>query len=225
IPGSNEAFYIPEFVTHSEEEYLIRKINEPQQKWKQLVNRRSLYGSAVILILTGGELTAKNTLVPQAIPAYLIASPDGGPNHVILNKPGQRIMLWKWALFSLTNAYHPVVTPISVGSHAVFHYFQYKKIQSESPETPDGRVIDTKPRLSALLQPRNAIITAGALYVSHLHAGSLSTYLGFGTEIANWNLFSSDTMKDLMRQWETLKRETRYSLTCRDVAKVFKEPF
>ncbi|KAJ7574020.1 hypothetical protein C8J56DRAFT_980513 [Mycena floridula] len=238
IPGSNEAFYIPEFVTHSEEEYLIRKINEsPQQKWKQLANRR--------LQLLGGELTAKNTLVPQAIPAYLTsypdiiprikstgafkASPHGAPNHVILNEylPGQGIMPHQDG-----PAYHPVVTTISVGSHAVFHYFQYKETQSESPETPDGRVIDPKPLLSVLLEPRSAIITTGALYASHLHgiedleqdvviAGSPPTFLSSGTEIANWNLVSSHTMKDLMRQGGALERETRYSLTCRDVAKVF----
>ena len=67
--------------------------------------------------------------------------------------------------------YYPVVATISLGSHAVFHYYEYKA----ELETDDlaishgGRIIDMSPVLSVLLEPRSLIISSGTMYTSHLH--------------------------------------------------------
>lgn len=234
LPGTNEVFYIPNFVTEDEELYLLRKITgSPQVKWKKLANRR--------LQLFGGELSAKNVLVSQEMPAFLTTypniierikstgafsqSPHLAPNHVILNEylPGQGIMPHEDG-----PAYHPVVTTISLGSHAVFHYYQYRPETETEPATNASRSIDPKPVLSVFLEPRSAVITRGSLYTNHLHGirdiegdeilikgSSGHVSLGeFDLPIANWDMTS-------VRDPGTYRRGARYSLTCRDVAKVF----
>ena len=66
IPGTSDAFYIPDFVTPEEEEYLIRKVrvlacqmrdvryltaikqivDSPRQKWRYLAHRRCVNGAS-----------------------------------------------------------------------------------------------------------------------------------------------------------------------------------
>ncbi|KAJ7092449.1 hypothetical protein B0H15DRAFT_833961 [Mycena belliarum] len=238
IPGHDACYYIPDFLTEKEEEYLIRKIEEyPQQRWKQLTNRR--------LQLWGGELTSKNVLISQAMPPFVnaypdiidrlkgtgafTASPHGKPNHIIMNEylPGQGIMPHEDG-----PAYFPVVATISLGSHCIFHYYQYKK--DDAPERAEGRSIDSTPVLSVLLEPRSVVISEGALYRAHLHAireieedvvtaGNAPAppmLTDLGVPVANWDkVTGADTVR-VMSEGGALKRATRYSLTCRDVEKV-----
>ncbi|KAF9262042.1 hypothetical protein L218DRAFT_960641 [Marasmius fiardii PR-910] len=192
IGGSKEVFYIPSFITEDEEEYLVRKIVEsPRQKWKNLANRR--------LQLLGGQLTAKNILIPEPFPSFIDKYPDivarlkntgafqgaphGAPNHIILNEylPGQGIMPHEDG-----PAYHPVVATISLGSHTMFHYYRYKSGEEgaiegaiegadlgpkaqKDPITITGRSVDPVPVLSVLLEPRSVVITTAKFYTSHLH--------------------------------------------------------
>ncbi|RPD63402.1 hypothetical protein L227DRAFT_591907 [Lentinus tigrinus ALCF2SS1-6] len=194
VPGTSSTYYIPEFVTEDEEEYLIRKIEEaPQPWWKRLNNRR--------LQIWGGDLTKKQTLIPQDMPAFVNQYPDvigrirdlgvfrgsahGEPNHVIMNEyaPGQGIMPHEDG-----PAYHPVVATLSLGAHTIFHYYQYKQDdpsnpgpQAPPPSAPGapagmmgapsatGRPIDPTPILTLLLEPRSLVITTSSLYESHLH--------------------------------------------------------
>lgn len=56
-------------------------------------------------------------------------------------------------------AYHPVVATLSLASHAVFHYYQYRssEIQKEGEEealSPRGRTIDPQPVMSIFLETR-----------------------------------------------------------------------
>lgn len=100
----------------------------------------------------------------------------------------------------------------------------------------NGRSIDAKPVLSVLLEPRSAIITTDDLYTSHLHGidETLSdTFVGRGwlrhatgeeVLIANWQNIGDENIHEVVRHGGTLTRAMRYSLTCRDVAKV-KEAF
>ncbi|KAJ6625973.1 hypothetical protein B0H10DRAFT_1870821 [Mycena sp. CBHHK59/15] len=242
IPGHDACYYLPDFLTGDEEQYLIRKIKEyPQQRWKQLANRR--------LQLWGGELTSKNVLVTQAMPPCVdtypdiiarlktigsfTASPHGAPNHIILNEylPGQGIMPHEDG-----PAYFPVVATISLGSHAVFHYYQYKQdALGATPESrAEGRSIDSTPVLSILLEPRSVVISERSLYTTHLHAiraveedsitaGNAENppmLTDLGVPIANWDKVTGDETIRLMSEGGTLKRSARYSLTCRDVEKV-----
>ncbi|KAI0651109.1 hypothetical protein C8Q79DRAFT_931487 [Trametes meyenii] len=195
VPGTSNTYYIPEFVTEEEEEYLIRKIHEaPQPWWKRLANRR--------LQIWGGDLTAKKALIPQDMPSFVSQYPDiigriqetgvfqgsahGKPNHIIMNEyaPGQGIMPHEDG-----PAYYPVVATLSLGSHTMFHYYKYNTDTDISEDTPvqtersagtttaagplnvsgSGRPIDPNPVLSLLLESRSLVITTSSLYTSHLH--------------------------------------------------------
>lgn len=135
--------------------------------------------------------------------------------------------------------YHPVVATVSLGSHAVFHYYGYKKEgNTENPEdpkaTPDGGPIDSTPLLSVLLEPRSVIITTSTLYTSNLHGiqeleedvlvltenNQEPLVAGLGTPIANRHMLAGMTERTVAQSGGVIKRGTRYSLTCRDVERV-----
>lgn len=240
VRGCEGLYYVPDFVTEEEETYLVRKIKEsPQQKWKQLANRR--------LQLLGGEITPKNVLVSQPLPSFLNKFPDiisrlkgtGAfksslhcePNHVILNEylPGQGIMPHEDG-----PAYHPIVATISLGSHAVFHYYRYTPEENGDEPMTNGRTIDNTPALSVLLEPRSVIITTEVLYKEYLHgiedietdtiraadATQGSKFTDTNTPIQNFHLLTSEKAVRAVSEGGTMKRDVRYSLTCRDVEKV-----
>ncbi|KAM5533487.1 hypothetical protein V8D89_012824 [Ganoderma adspersum] len=245
VPGTTTTYYIPEFITEDEEEYLIRKIQEaPQPWWKRLQNRR--------LQIWGGELTAKKALIPQDMPPFVNLYPDivgriralgifkdsahGEPNHIIMNEyaPGQGIMPHEDG-----PAYHPVVATLSLGSHAVFNYYRYKPdsdpsplpgVQISAPNEPissTGRPIDPVPVLALLLEPRSLVITTSALYAAHLHGidGLLEDKFEEDgrppqDRIANYDLLRGTAERATIANGSILERGMRYSLTCRDVEKV-----
>ena len=73
-------------------------------------------------------------------------------------------------------SYYPVVATLTLGSHAVFHYYRYKPDNAtldsaEGPNTSNGngKAVDTTPVMSVLLEPRSLVITMSDLYTSHLH--------------------------------------------------------
>ncbi|KAI5887992.1 uncharacterized protein SCHCODRAFT_02515323 [Schizophyllum commune H4-8] len=251
FPEGTGVYYIPNFVTVHEEEYLIRKIQEsPTQSWKQLKNRRQ----ALFYIK---DITPKNVLLARELPAFVTSYPDvisrlkateafessphGQPNHIIMNEycPGQGIMPHEDG-----PAYHPVVATISLGGHAVFHYFRYAPEgegdaedaigAKESSTTNHGRRIDPKPVLTVLLEPRSVVITTGTLYKTHLHGirditedAFMSATLDSGprlpdldVQLDNWDLLADKELRKAISEGKTIPRTTRYSLTCRDVARV-----
>ncbi|RDB17733.1 Alpha-ketoglutarate-dependent dioxygenase alkB 6 [Hypsizygus marmoreus] len=211
------------------------KITEvPQQKWKQLTNRR--------LQLWGGEITSKNVLFTQDMPYFVevypdiiprlkrigafASSPHGAPNHVILNEPHED-----------GPAYYPIVATLSLGSHSVFHYHRYKTEGAhELTRTAigNGRIVDPAPALTVLLERRSLIISRGPMYTSHLHgirgitedrisrddSSNAPILTDMGVEIANWDMLSGEEVKRVMQEGGVLKRDVRYSLTCRDVERV-----
>ncbi|KIJ41132.1 hypothetical protein M422DRAFT_75676 [Sphaerobolus stellatus SS14] len=250
VPSSlEEVFYIPEFVSEAEEEYLLRKINESSAvKWKTLPNRR--------LQIWGGELTNSNVLIPRAMPQFITEYPDlirrlrntgvfskskhGEPNHIIVNEylPGQGIMPHEDG-----PSYHPVVATLSLGSHAVFHYHRY--VEEEEPaqpeistSTPDlkgnsrGKPIDLSPVFSLLLEPRSLVITAKSLYTNHLHSIDPIERDLFNTDegsdndgdgrrrIANVDMLKDEQIRRAVKEGGVFERGPRVSLTCRDVEKV-----
>ncbi len=66
-------------------------------------------------------------------------------------------------------AYHPIVATVSLGSHAVFHYYRYTPEENGDEPMTNGRTIDNTPALSVLLEPRSVIITTEVLYREYLH--------------------------------------------------------
>jgi alkylated DNA repair protein alkB family protein 6 len=138
-------------------------------------------------------------------------------------------------------SYHPVVATISLGSHTIFHYYSYKSDNvlatagSAGQPSTAGRLVDSTPVLSLLLEPRSVIITTSSLYTSHLHgiqelnediivaaAGEDQMPLvgGLDVPIANWHMLTGEKERSIMQNGGTLRRGTRYSLTCRDVERV-----
>ena len=84
----NSAYYIPNFITEEEEEYLIRSVNEaPKPKWTQLKNRR--------LQNWGGVPSSKGMIIepmPDWLTTYckkiaqLNIFEGNTPNHVLVNE-------------------------------------------------------------------------------------------------------------------------------------------
>ncbi|KAI0946284.1 hypothetical protein AcV7_010302 [Taiwanofungus camphoratus] len=193
-------------------------------------------------------MTTKGVLVPEDIPAFVHkypdiikrieatgvfqSSPHGAPNHFILNEyfPGQGIMPHEDG-----PAYYPVVATLSLGSHAMFHYYQYKPQavsangDNNTNSSENGRPIDPTPVLSVLLEPRSLIVTQSSLYTSHLHGIDdvvedvflqASNSENCSVRIANLDLLKGTEEREAIINGGVLKRGIRYSLTCRDVAKV-----
>jgi alkylated DNA repair protein alkB homolog 6 len=133
-----------------------------------------------------------------------------------------------------------VVATLSLGSHAVFHYYRYKSTEEAVRSDEDisgkehagkGRVIDKMPVISVLLEPRSLVITSRELYASHLHgiddvavdvfpAPSIGLEFPTRLRLANLELISDTIMKEAVANGGSVDRHVRYSLTCRDIARV-----
>ncbi|KAH0834082.1 hypothetical protein J3R83DRAFT_11366 [Lanmaoa asiatica] len=163
------------------------------------------------------------------------SSPHKEPNHVILNevsgmRPSHHMPHEDGPM------YYPVVGTVSLGSPTVFHYYAYNAENNQTPydvaRADSGRTIHLKPVLSVFLEPRSVIITTGDLYASHLHGidevthdvflgdGRLRCPSGEEVLLSNWRIVRAEDMRDVLRYGGTLRRQTRFSLTCRDVEKV-----
>ena len=134
-------------------------------------------------------------------------SPHGAPNHVLVNEyvPGQGIMPHKDG-----PAYYPVVCTVSLGSSICLDIYD---------NNSDG-TRKAHPQWRILQEPRSLLITTDYLYADYLHGiAEITTDLHLShTTVANWSL---------LRSPEKLAggnndRQTRTSLTFRDVIKVLK---
>ena len=126
------------------------------------------------------------------------------PNHCLINEylPGQGIHPHEDG-----DAYFPIVATVSLGSHIVLDM----KLKDGSQKEKTFRILQ---------EPRSLLVTTGDLYTECLHGISevkvdedLSP-----DDIANWSLLGDQ--KSFVNR--TAIRETRVSLTFRDVKKVQK---
>lgn len=131
-------------------------------------------------------------------------SPHLAPNHCLINEylPGQGIHPHEDG-----DAYYPVVATVSLGSHIVLDI----KEKSSQINTKGWRILQ---------EPRSLLITSGELYTDCLHGISeVGVDENLGREgIANWALLGERTPFTEGRA----VRDTRVSLTFRDVNKVQK---
>ncbi|KAK0829035.1 hypothetical protein LTR73_004669 [Friedmanniomyces endolithicus] len=215
-------YYIADFITAEEEAFLLRSI--PSNRWVPLSHRR--------LQALPSRLTANNTLLPSPLPAWLehpvlerLKSLDGifadaphGINHCLINEylPGQGIMPHEDG-----GAYYPVVATVSLGGSTVLEVSQKPTADSESAETP--RDPNTRAGLKTwriLQEPRSLLITCGSAYTETLHgiAEDIEDVDLSEHTVANWSLLG-DTQHNFAQGGRS-KRETRISLTLRDVKKV-----
>lgn len=212
----DKGFYVPDFIAQEQEAHILGEIEKlPSTKWTTLTHRRLL---SLPSQLTG---TARDTLLAASMPAFLIktildkfkdlgvfeGSPHGAPNHCLVNEyqPKQGIMP-----HTDGSAYYPVIATVSLASHTVLNIYE-KNEQGER---------ETKPTWRILQEPRSLLVTSGNMYKDTLHGITEveeDTGLGPGS-IANWDLLGDKQAY----QDGTARRETRISLTYRDVLKVSK---
>jgi alkylated DNA repair protein alkB family protein 6 len=140
-------------------------------------------------------------------PHIFARSPHGRPNHVLINEypPNTGIMPHKDGA-----AYWPAVCTVSLGSSLCLNLYKSKE---------DG-ALDPTPVWRILQEPRSLLITTGDLYTEYLHGiEPIAADVDLSEQtVANWNLLRSPS------QFESglNQRQTRTSLTYRDVLKVSK---
>jgi len=196
------AYYIPNFITESDEVYLIDHISKtPSPRWTQLKNRR---------LQNWGGVPHPKGMIAEKIPDWLnrFVSQvnkvgmfgDKLANHVLLNEylPGQGIMPhFDGPMF------HPVIATLSLGSHCVEHFYREK-----SGSQQDKEIV-----ASIFLEPRSLLILKDDLYHEYLH----------GIEEISEDNLSGDVLNVQNRDIGVAKqRETRISLTIRHVPKTSK---
>jgi len=115
-------------------------------------------------------------------------------------------------------AYHPVVATLSLGAHTVMHYYDLPA---------------RMPALSLLLEPRSLVVTTREQYTARAHGiDAVAEDHVRASELANAAMLSCGGSCGAVLQTEdgdgndggvvVLQRKTRYSLTCRDVARAMK---
>ncbi|KAJ5678895.1 hypothetical protein N7462_007139 [Penicillium macrosclerotiorum] len=222
-----DAFYIANFISKEEEELLLQKIaSAPLPRWTHLSHRR--------LQTWPSPLTKSNALLASPLPGWLVSpiieprftelrvfhdAPHHAPNHVLVNeyRPGQGIMPHEDGA-----AYHPLVATVSLGAPIVLDLYEKKPGPSASSSFASA-ASDTPARNSqfrVLQERRSLLITRGRLYTDFLHGIAETTTdreLGPDT-ICNWSLLGEQEPYRMGRY----ERQTRTSLTFRDVLKVAK---
>lgn len=204
----------------------------PLPRWTQLSHRR--------LQTWPSALTSTNTLLAAPLPPWLTSpiitprfqalgifadAPHGAPNHVLVNEyqPGQGIMPHRDGA-----AYYPLVATVSLGAPIVLDLYERNSnsnsdsdsLHSEhEPDRSQPRPHD-KAQFRILQERRSLLVTRGRLYTELLHGiaeksadGDLGPH-----SICNWDLLREPDLYGC----GMLTRETRISLTYRDVLKVAK---
>uniref|UniRef100_A0A1D1XI67 Putative alpha-ketoglutarate-dependent dioxygenase ABH6 n=2 Tax=Anthurium amnicola TaxID=1678845 RepID=A0A1D1XI67_9ARAE len=184
-------FYIPNFISTSEESQLLHNINgTPISKWKSLKNRR---------LQNWGGVVHEKGLLPQDLPPWItkitqrICKQTGlfpSPiNHVLINEylPYQGIMPHQDG-----PAYFPVVAILSLGSPVVIDFTPHPRLSEDTihvenmpvkSATIGGSVVnsctwsdessckqvDIRHPSSLLLMPGSLLIFKDDAYVDYLH--------------------------------------------------------
>ncbi|EON69342.1 hypothetical protein W97_08602 [Coniosporium apollinis CBS 100218] len=201
-------YYIPNFITAEEETAILEKI--PPSRWHTLHHRR--------LQAHPSTLSATSTLLAAPLPPWLLnpvvkrleeygvfsETPHQAPNHVLVNeyRAGEGIMPHEDG-----GAYAEVVATVSLGAATVLDFDQDR----DNISAPFSRILQ---------EPRSLLITIGSAYTELLHGiASVETDTDLNEEtVANWTLLGEpDRFADGKSE-----RETRISLTYRDVLKVSK---
>jgi alkylated DNA repair protein alkB family protein 6 len=191
----------------------------PKARWRQLTHRRlqtwpsdlvkdTLLDSRPLPDWLETPIVSRILSLPVADgePNMFADSPHGRPNHVLVNEypPNTGIMPHKDG-----SAYYPVVCTVSLGSSLCLNLYKSKE---------DG-ALDPEPVWRILQEPRSLLITTADLYSEYLHGiEPISADVDISEQtIANWSLLRSSVFRDGLNQ-----RQTRTSLTYRDVLKVSK---
>ncbi|KAF2249141.1 hypothetical protein BU26DRAFT_426018 [Trematosphaeria pertusa] len=225
-------YYIPNFISEEEEASILQKI--PAQRWISLSHRR--------LQAHPSTLTKNNTLLTAPLPPYLVNpvverfkaidifanTPHKEPNHVLINeyRRGQGIMPHEDG-----GAYAPVVATVSLGAPICLEISRKPASREDENGATLQEPADTPPSLPLstpsyniptriLQEPRSLLITTGSAYTELLHGIApleVDEDLGSAT-VANWDLLAEPYVFE--ESGRRNERDTRISLTYRDVLKV-----
>ncbi|KAL8808602.1 MAG: hypothetical protein Q9200_004205 [Gallowayella weberi] len=199
-------YYIPGFLNPAEQSQLLQKVNSvPLPTWRHLSHRR--------LQAHPSPLTPSNILLAAALPPWLqepiiprlisipmteddrenifTKTPHHAPNHCLINEYTPGQGIHPHEDGA---AYHPVVATISLGAPIV------------------------------LEEPGSLLISMGEMYTEHLHGIAEvevdeNLHEGKGGVI-NWDMLGPEWKERFDKEGGKWKRETRVSLTFRDVLKV-----
>ncbi|KAJ5354790.1 hypothetical protein N7541_005834 [Penicillium brevicompactum] len=221
----DDAFYLSDFITEDEEKWLLQKVKSaPLPRWTQLAHRR--------LQTWPSALTRNNVLLASPLPAWLRSpiiesrfkslgifndSPHKEPNHVLVNEylPGQGIMPHEDGA-----AYYPLVATVSLGAPIVLEFYDKHTNKATRANEEDPGPETNQPRYRILQERRSLLVTKNKMYTELLH-GIAETSRDENLNpksICNWDLLRDK--EAYMDGW--CERETRISLTYRDVLQVAK---
>ncbi|XP_057446466.1 uncharacterized protein LOC130738494 [Lotus japonicus] len=242
-------FYVPDFITDSEETFLLHNIyGVNASKWKPMKNRR---------LQNWGGVVHEKGLLPQPLPPWLtnltkrmyeeLGLFPSPLNHVLINEylPNQGIMPHQDG-----PAYFPVVAILSLGSPAVMDFTPHARLKLDSQDNTDKdseggtleigeeKWLDDHHPFSVLLMPRSLLIFKDQAYSDYLHGiqdSAVHCYDGVINETEALKYKESDGHHCSSEEaLETIGKEeckniprtsNRVSLTCRMVPKVHKNLF
>ncbi|KAF8945792.1 Alpha-ketoglutarate-dependent dioxygenase alkB 6 [Haplosporangium gracile] len=214
-------YYLPDFITPTEEQTLIDKVlTAPKPKWVHLKNRR---------LQNWGGIVSDRGMIGEPLPVWLsylfprfreagvfegMDAIHQDPNHCLVNEylAGQGIMPHKDG-----PAYLPTVSTVTLSSHCVLEFYKYP--EDKNQEEGDSTAEETRakePEFSLLVQPRSLLVLKEDVYKKYMHGIREITEddLRKGTIL---NL--PEAMSQGIEETPVLKRGTRISLTFRIVQK------
>ncbi|XP_006899722.1 PREDICTED: alpha-ketoglutarate-dependent dioxygenase alkB homolog 6 [Elephantulus edwardii] len=208
-------YYVPDFISKEEEEYLLRQVsNAPKPKWTQLSGRK---------LQNWGGLPHPRGMVPERLPPWLQRYVDkvsdlslfGGlpANHVLVNQylPGEGIMPHEDGPL-----YYPTISTISLGSHTMLDLYEPRQTEEDDDPAEPPRP-PPRPTTSLLLEPRSLLVIRGTAYTRLLH-GIAATC----TDALDGSLPPNATSCPRAQPGARLTRGTRVSLTIRRVSRVLR---
>ncbi len=139
-------------------------------------------------------------------------SPHKTPNHCLINEytPGHGIHPHEDGA-----AYHPIVATVSLGAPIVLDVYR---------KPAAGEALDSNPAYRILQEPGSLLISTAVMYTEHLHGIAEvdvdENLHGGDGGVANWEMLSPGLKERIEADRGRQRRETRVSLTFRDVVKV-----
>ncbi|UKZ63420.1 uncharacterized protein TrAtP1_004649 [Trichoderma atroviride] len=203
------AYYLPNFISEEEERMILDKIaTAPRPRWKQLTHRRlQTWPSDLVqdrLLDAPLPPWLETPVVSRLLSLPLSDDHDGDAvRHIFADSPHQR-----------PNhdgaAYWPAVCTVSLGASICLNLYRNKE---------DG-ALDPDPAWRIIQEPRSLLITTATLYTDYLHGISdIKQDLDLSADtIVNWPLLRDP---EAFASGQSV-RQTRTSLTYRDVLKVSK---
>lgn len=189
-------YYIPNYITEQEESDLLKNIySVPKPKWTCLKNRR---------LQDWGGVPHEKGMIQETIPTWLWDYMNKVSNlkiygnkianHVLVNEylPGQGIMPHLDG-----NLFYPTIATISCGSYTILEFCETNRTKL----------------CNLLLERRSLVVIQDDMYNKYLHSIS---------EVCEDEIGDCVNLNSCNYACDTLKRETRISLTIRHVPKVCK---